>query len=290
MNEFFRKIFIFTFLWNFILFSSLTCFEILLVQCVSANLSESSQESEAIIDLPIIIEVYYASLVSNEYIIIFNQKVEPLDITNWTLADGEGVISFPKNSIMPANGRFVVAQNSSLYHRDTLDFADFSFAGGNATPMNRLSGTFRLNNEGDEIILRNENLEVTDTFVYGHSNYNGIGWDGSPTLSLMKGKVARRKIIEQKYLDTNSSADWNNIRTYTIGQSDYRIRTFEFEGVAQGFLSPDNSLEVVVRTIDTAISSIYLNAYVFTSIPIKQSLVSAIRRGIDVKVFVEGKN
>jgi len=60
--------------------------------------------------------------------------------------------------------------------------------------------------------------------------------------------------------------------------------------VEVAFSPNDGATELVVRTIDSAKTSVRVAAYSFTSKPIAQALLAAHRRGVDVRVVVDKSN
>jgi cardiolipin synthase len=236
----------------------------------------------------LVAEVYYNSLVANEYVVILNPADAEIALANWTLTDLEGTLAFPPDASVAAGQQVVIAQNSSLYRRDTLESADFRYAGGDAPAMVARGGTFALNNEGDEVILRNPQGDVIDAFIYGDSDYAGPGWGGPPAKVLAKGRVAHRIDSGGILQDTDSSSDWHCIRTHVIGQSAHPLTVFEFDGVAQGIISPDSASDALSGIIDSAEDSIFLSIYEFTDTTLGGRLLEAVRRGVDVKILAEG--
>ena len=237
---------------------------------------------------PLVTEVYYNSLVANEYVTLFNPSQIAFDVSYWSLTDGEGIICFPSGTTLLPLRNLVVTQNSSLFQRDTLTRPDFSYPGGGAPEMLARGGSFRLNNDGDEVLLKDRGNDVVDAFVYGTSSYAGVGWQGNPVPPLAKGFVARRASEDGIYLDTNTSVDWNNIRNYVLGQSFYDLRSYEFSGIAQGVLSPDGGLDALSGLIDSAASTLFLNLYEFTNERLGQRIQLALERRVDVRILVEG--
>jgi phosphatidylserine/phosphatidylglycerophosphate/cardiolipin synthase-like enzyme len=57
-----------------------------------------------------------------------------------------------------------------------------------------------------------------------------------------------------------------------------------------GFSPDGDSLELVLKGINSAKKSIYVAAYSFTSKPISSALLSAYKRGVDVKVVADAKS
>jgi phosphatidylserine/phosphatidylglycerophosphate/cardiolipin synthase-like enzyme len=121
-----------------------------------------------------------------------------------------------------------------------------------------------------------------DAFVYGYSGYDGSGWAGDPAEALWKGKIAKRS------LDTNSSTDWTSLREYGIGQSDFEAALLTFDGSITAFSSPDTSFEIITKEIGKAKQSIDINLYEFTNLEIAEALVSALKRGVSIRVLLEG--
>jgi phosphatidylserine/phosphatidylglycerophosphate/cardiolipin synthase-like enzyme len=236
----------------------------------------------------LVVEVYYNALVANEYVVVFNPTDAEIALANWTLTDLEGTLAFPPNTLVGTGQKVVIAQNSSLYRRDTLETADFHYAGGDAPAMLARGGLFALNNQGDEVLLRNPQGDVVDAFVYGDSSYSGLGWSGPPAKALAKGRVAQRADSEGIFQDTDSSADWDCIRARVIGQSTHPLTVFEFDGVAQGIISPDSASDTLAGIIDSAEDSIFLNVYEFTDLTLGERILAAVNRGVDVRILAEG--
>ncbi len=179
-------------------------------------------ERPANASLALVVEVYVHALRADEYVVLANVAGAPLDLSGWSITDGEGVLGFPPGSIAATGARIVVAQNSTAYFEDTLAPADFRYLAGNATPM-AVSGTFQLNNAGDEVILRDASAVTVDVFAYGSSTYAGPGWTGTPAAVQDTGYVARRDFVAS-WRDTDSSTDWDLLRVRSLGQSEFRAR------------------------------------------------------------------
>lgn len=236
----------------------------------------------------LIVEVYYNAFVADEYIVLSNQGFVELNITGWILDDGEGQLAFPLDTFIIRGARMTIAQNASLYYRDTLELADFAYGGGNSTPMIRKGGSFQLNNAGDEVLLLNHTGDVIDAFIYGSSDYGGVGWEGGAASALPKGCVAERAFAGDRFLDSNTSSDWDTIARHLVGQTRMSPATFEFDGVGMGFVSPDDSLEVMAQAINLSRTSILLNVYEFTNLRLREGLLAALDRGVDLRILVEG--
>jgi phosphatidylserine/phosphatidylglycerophosphate/cardiolipin synthase-like enzyme len=58
--------------------------------------------------------------------------------------------------------------------------------------------------------------------------------------------------------------------------------------VEDAFSPQQGATDLIVKTIDQAKHSVYVAAYYFTSYPIAQALVEAHRRGVDVRLVMDG--
>lgn len=234
----------------------------------------------------LIVEVYYNTLRPDEYVTVANLAGAPLDLSGWTVTDLEGTLTFPSGSSLLANATIVVAENATAYLEDTLRPADFRYGIGNATPM-LVSGRFQLANAGDEVLLRDPASEVVDAFAYGASTYAGPGWTGGPAKAVGAGFLARRA-SDGGWRDTNTSADWDLVRVWSLGQSDIGPASFAFDGTATAFVSPDGGEAPLDALIANATASIDLEVYTFTSAGLAADLRDALARGVRVRLLLEG--
>jgi phosphatidylserine/phosphatidylglycerophosphate/cardiolipin synthase-like enzyme len=235
----------------------------------------------------LITEVYYSAHRDNEYMVLHNPFDEGFDLSGWTITDLEGAAFFPDHSIIGPNDEIAIAENSTSFHEDTMTEADYRFAEGNATPM-PVQGVFKLKNDGDELILKNRAGRVIDVFSYGSSNYSEEGWSGDGAEPLPKGKVAKRVMSDDTYMDTNRSADWNSLRKYGLGQSSFQARTFNGLSNITAFASPDSAYDVVSEVLDNASANIVLSLYKLTSLMLADRLIDALGRGVNVEILLEG--
>ena len=234
----------------------------------------------------LLVEAYYNALRADEYVVLANPGAAPRNVTGWTITDGEGTLTFPADSAIAANTRAVVAQNSTAYWEDTLRSADFRYGAGNATPM-LVAGSFRLNNAGDEVVLRDDSGATVDVLAYGTSPFGGEGWTGPAAEAVGQGHVARRD-FDRGWRDTNTSADWDLVRVWTLGQSEFEPTAFEFTGVARAFATPDAGPGPLVDLLENATSSVDLSLYTLTHDGLGEALARAAERGVRVRILLEG--
>ncbi len=227
-------------------------------------------------------EVYYNAHRDNEYVAIKNFSPSNIDISGWQITDLEGRVAFPSNTVISPHGTFWVTRNSTSFLEDALFQAHFQYESGEVPSMVVVDNIPMLNNDGDEVLLLDDHGRVVDAFVYGFSEYDELGWEGDPVEVLMKGRIAKRQV------DTNSSEDWEGMREYGIGQSDFSSDVITFEGSVETFSSPDTSFGILVREIDEAENDIAVSVYEFTNSQIANALLSALARDVSVRLLLEG--
>ena len=234
----------------------------------------------------LVVEAYYHALRADEYVAIANVDAASLDLGGWSLTDGEGVVTFPIGSSVAPGARIVVAQNSTAYFEDTLRLADFRYAGGNATSMT-VSGSFQLNNAGDEVILRDATGATVDVLAYGSSPYAAEGWSGPPARAVDAGFIARRARATQ-WRDTNASVDWDLVRVWSLGQSEHATATFAFDGTVHAAVTPDDGFGFLWDLLAGAESSIDASLYTFSNSELLSAIMVARGRGARVRILLDG--
>lgn len=234
----------------------------------------------------LITEVYYNAHRDNEYIRLYNPTDDPIELEGIVVSDLDGSLYFPQGSLIGAHQEITIAENSTSFHEDTLENAEFRFASGNAAPLT-MSGIFKLKNDGDEVLLKTRTGRILDVFCYGESSYNSDGWIGKCAEPLMKSKLAKRAGLQGQYVDTNSSDDWDRLREHGLGQSDFPLNTITTTSEVVAFSSPDSSFGIISEAIDAAQHAIHIALYKFTSISLAEHLLDAMDRGVSVKILLE---
>ena len=258
--------------------------------CAEANPSVPGESRNAMIT-----EIYYDTYLlgdtDGEFIRIHNPTEDPIEIGGWQITDFEAAIIFPSLTGMDAGGCLYLAYNATAFYDETLRRADFEYGvDSDSTPdMVKTSGTIKLSNDGDEVILKDEKGEIVDVVIYGSSDAVD-GWTGTPVDDVREGVILERDRDETtgKYEDTDSAEDWNDFRVYVVGQSHFSYETFGFDGNVTVFTSPDSSFTAIADAIDNASESICLNLYQFHNFYLMDRIIDAIERGVEVKMMLEG--
>lgn len=253
------------------------------------------QWPDAVESTIIISELFYKAADMYEFLALYNPSGQDVDISNWRISDGpysySGTVIFPQGTQFPAKSHIYIAHNASIFHHITGSYPDFEF-------MNSLESIPDLvcrdvpgfSNEGDEILFLDGFGHEIDVVSYGDSEYEGPGWNGTPASDVTKGEFLIRNGDENGmgFADTNTSADWEHMRHYKLGQSDFPSETFALAGNVTAFASPDSSFQTIASEIEGAESSIYLSLYQFTSWHLAQRILDRLNDSIAVNILMEG--
>lgn len=248
----------------------------------------------------IITELYYHTHagIDNEYITICNPNPVSFNISSWYITNKplktkakQTKIVFPNNTMIPPRACLYLTQNASAYNWETGEKPDFEYNvdSNYDVPQMYASKKFTLSNKGGIVVLKDWYNHTLDVVVYGESNYNYSGWNGTPIPGSGVGVILKRNFDEKGVpIDTNTSEDWVHPRRYGIGQSDFPYVNILCNGEITTFVSPDNSFETIIGELRKANDSIYFNIYEFTNPFLCDELIVALLRGVSVNIFLEG--
>ena len=192
---------------------------------------------------------------SDEFFVLENNGSEATDICGSCITDGEGYLYLPHHTLQP-HERIYITENRSGFIMDMGFSPDLTYSEC-YTP----SSFPRLSNSGDDIHLLTASGEETMCVKYG---------DSTPP--------------KRGYIYT-LNGNWTEVKA---GRSEFPPLHLNINGNLTVFSAPRSSLKSVQELIDTAKSNIMINVYSFRSQEIAQSLLSAMARGVRVKILVEG--
>lgn len=250
--------------------------------------------AQAAADHALIAEVYYDTYVSgesDEFVRIHNPTATALDLTGWTIADGEGTLTFPPGARLAPGGSAYVTGRATSFRLDMVASPQWEYLSDTdpAIPELARSGTFALSNAGDEVLLRDATATLVDALIYGASAYAGAGWSGAPVQAVSEGVVLERDSFASGGLaDTDAPADWDDARVYYAGQSHISPRSFTFTGNMTTFSSPDSSYATILQALDATTTSIDLGIYEVTNMGLGQKLVERAQAGVTIRILLEG--
>ena len=196
----------------------------------------------------------YASEDGDEYFILDGTG----NLSEWSVTDGEGTVSFPGGS-----GRCIVARSAADYYKIHGSYPDYEITNSvDFIPKVQKSGQFQMANSGDSLsLLHNGTVVQTVSWPDQVSKGNGV-------VHIFKDGV------------------WD-ARVTKIGQTRLEPETFSADKVTL-FVSPDCTYDVLMDVIKNASSTIDISMYEFTHPDIAKALADAVSRGVSVRLFIEG--
>ncbi|RZN42497.1 MAG: hypothetical protein EFT35_01805 [Methanophagales archaeon ANME-1-THS] len=239
----------------------------------------------------VITEIYPDTATKNEldeYLTITNPGSRTVNIGGWSITDNEGTIIFPSFEVRQHQTLYL-SKNASAFIEQMRSvgkelFPDFEY-GADSDPrvsqMQTVGRAVAFRNAGDEVILRDKNGREVDVVLYGDSSYQGSGWSGESLKNPREGMVLRRRGIQ----DTNQCEDWLML---PFGTSYHAPERIAVSGTVTTFVSPDCSFSVLQREIEHATSSLHLNLYQFENPYLMDSILDAVKRGVQVSLLLEG--
>ena len=231
--------------------------------------------------------VYANAARDDEFVEIVNLNGGATDLTAWSLTDREATATFPLDTILPASGRLVVARNATSYAEDVLVAADLAFETGDVRWTE--GGVPRLADSGDEVLLLDPSKNVVDVYAWGDSSYEGPGWSGRAAERMGRGQIAvRSHDAIGGWSDRDIAQDWEALRPHRLGQSSFDLESFELRGAVTAVFSPDDGDGPLLRFLGSAQTAIEVGVYTLTSERIASVLADAARRGVHVRVLLDG--
>jgi phosphatidylserine/phosphatidylglycerophosphate/cardiolipin synthase-like enzyme len=243
----------------------------------------------------VICRLFYRSSEETEFLVLYNTNILAADIGGWRISDGinsySGTMIFPQGSqILPREHLYVA--NTATVFNDIMGFLpDFEY-GNSSDVVPEMDGgeppTFAMN--GDEVRFMSDVGILEDIVVYGDSDYDGPGWEGAPIADAGKGEYLFRNYNDTLsfYYDTDSNSDWEHMRQYKVGQSDFNFTVFSYNGSLTVFASPDSAFDTIASELDNAQSEILIGMYEFTNWNISEKIIERIHAGVSVKILMEG--
>ncbi len=212
-------------------------------------------------------------------------------------AGGLACHALPSGGVIAPGARVWLARNTDAFT------ASFGFA-PDYTLDSWWSG---LSDQGDALLLRDDEQSVLDTLVYKNGATPFIGWTGPALLPYTNvgreaGQILYRIPDETSGLpitDTNTAADWmQSTGDLTQGRRGlypgwdldplfWPLSVTEVATVMVG-IAPDNAYEIISQTVLHAQESISIEVYAFRHPLLLQSLVAKANAGVHVTLLLEG--
>ncbi len=230
--------------------------------------------------------VYPNAARDDEFVEIANPGASVADLGGWSLSDLEATATFPPGTVLAPGARLVATRNATSYREDVHRAADLTYDRGDAPRME--GGTLRLGDAGDEVLLLDDTDRIVDAYVYGDSAYAGAGWTGPPAVAPARGEIATRRTDGGAFRDTDGAEDWEGIRAFRLGQSDFHPPSVTLHREPVALVSPDDGRGAVLSFLASAENHLDLAVYTLTSDALTGILSARARDGVRVRVLLEG--
>lgn len=252
------------------------------------SLNVSSTEPQLDEKKLLITEVYYhcRNGMNNEFITIENPNDLPMNISGWSITDGEGELFFPENTIIGPEGSLRVCRNPQELFDEAGWVCDLSYGEEEVSmdvPLMVVDSIPYLSNSGDEVYLRTEFRHIIDCVVWGNSEYEGPGWIGCPVENIGKGKLLKRGTN----IDSNSCQDWGKLFAPGIGQTEFEVLSSIAD--VETLVLPEGGYNTISKAVKEAKKDILISAYTFSDLDLADEICSALGRGVNVSVLLEGE-
>jgi len=265
-------------------------------------------------DTVLIVAVYYDTYLTNEpdeAFRLMNVSASAVDVTGWTVSDGEGTITLA--GTLSAGQSIWIAREADDFSAEFGFLPDYEYGNDTdpAVPNLTQSGSFLLANAGDQVILKDGSDQIVDSVVYEGGDPTDTGWSGSTVEPYTQGyfgtegQVLYRKLDQSTGLpvpDTDTVADWAQATDDDINGKkvmypgwdlDRYFFTARFTETATitYTVAPDNIFDAVLSHINKATSSIYYEGYTFTNAHLVDAIVNRMQAnpGMTVTILLEGE-
>jgi phosphatidylserine/phosphatidylglycerophosphate/cardiolipin synthase-like enzyme len=254
---------------------------------------------------------YYDTYLPNEPDEAFrlaNVSSSSIDLANWTVTDGEGVITLT-GALTPSTEVWIANTAVSF----TLEFGfspvyEYGVDSDPGVPNLVRSGNVALSNSGDELILKDSGGTMVDSVVWEGGNPTGTGWSGATVSPYdqgffgIEGQILYRKLDQatgQPVPDTDTAADWAQATDDDINGKKVQYPGWDLERYFQTakftqtatityLIAPDNIFVNVRSAISAAQTSIRYEGYTFDNAELGQALAARAAAGVSVTVLLEG--
>ena len=214
-----------------------------------------------------------------EHVLLVSFVDVTVDLSGWSLDDGEGTWSMPEGSAILPGQLLGVGINSSAYQLlwgTPLDITCVK------------TGSFCLADRGDSLVLRDTDGEVVDQLVYGATEDEPPPfWHGGPIptpASMPWGRLLLRIGTD----DTNTSADWKGWTEPRCGWRQSPPDTAPFKANASCFVTPAQGWDTLSWAIASARSDLSIALYDLTSQDLGAVIAEAAKRGVTTRLLIEG--
>lgn len=250
---------------------------VLLVSPLTASECDARENSRlhltSIAQFDCSVEFRMVSCTGAEGFTILNHTLDDVDLRDYYVTDGEGKVRFTEKIILKPLFPITIMLSEP---EDWMGIDSYYLNGQNGIVVEK---KFTLADGGDDLYLMKGD-EVVDSFAWG-SVYNN-GWQGNGLPKIPKKSIALRDF----YLGIENSADsW---RIYVPGMTQHR--EYHTSGDAQviTFSFPESDGDEIIWALQSAEEYVCISIYTMTHPRVFSALADLLKRGIQVRILVEG--
>jgi phosphatidylserine/phosphatidylglycerophosphate/cardiolipin synthase-like enzyme len=248
----------------------------------------------------------------DEAVLLWNMDGWAQPLAGWHLSTGSRTAQFPITSTLtiPPDGRIWCAANAAAFRLSFGESAACEWAGDSEATAVDLTTKLTLANGGGRVQILDPRGQVVDTLLYGEEDQPATGWDGLPAQLYKRGdmpsvgQVWQRKVdpLTERPIDTNQATDWAGELTDPLWGRRVRLPGWRgwssadlgrpLAGAAEAsvtvLVGPEGLYQPMLALLQNATTSIDLAIYTFEHPELALALADAARRGVRVRVLIEG--
>ncbi len=252
---------------------------------------------------------FHALQGADEAVEIANLGNAPAEIGGWGLADQDMIaVSLPPSVTLAAGQSVWLADEAGAFRAQFGFSPDFE-AGANDPTVPDLDGSWPvLANDGDEVLLLNQDGAVQDVLVYKDGDASQNGWSGTAVQPFgagalrTTGQILYRKLDQasgRPVADTDTAADWAQDTVDPVNGCKVRYPGWDLERFFHTVrltqtasltvaIGPDSLYRVVADEIDAAKYSLWIHSYTFENTMLAQTVAARAAAGVSVTVLLDG--
>jgi phosphatidylserine/phosphatidylglycerophosphate/cardiolipin synthase-like enzyme len=213
-----------------------------------------------------------------EHVFLENRGDRPVDLVGCSLTDGEGTWTIPTEMSLAPGERVGVGINSSAFHllwRRPVDI------------VAERAGALCLADKGDSLTLLDPDGRTVDQLVYGACEETPDGWEGPPVVT-PSSMPWGRMLCRSGSVDSDTASDWSAWTEPRCGWMD-ATPSHDATGVnASCFICPESGWSALSSALLRATRTLDIAVYDITSLDLAALVADRARRGVEVRLLVEG--
>ncbi|MFN2252327.1 MAG: phospholipase D-like domain-containing protein [Anaerolineae bacterium] len=251
----------------------------------------------------------YAPRDADEAVQLWNVGESGVDLSRWTVTDGEGTAAFPSGAALAAGDYLWLAREAEAFATSFGFEPDWAWSRADAAAplLATTGGGPALANGGDEVLLLSPDRRVVDALAYGVDAADDA-WSGRGVGPYAAGVIgSAHQVLSRKLApdtgrpvpDTGTAADWaSDPDDAALGrrarfpgwevERRYAPSTASGSGTLEVAVAPDALVRFLTRHLTSARTSVDMAVYTFDHPDLAELLADRARSGVRVRLLVDG--